>query len=220
MSICRIAGVLLIPVTLAGCSTVSSWLPGNSPPSGPSYTLGQAPGAVIATPPVQPSAAPVQTSAPRLPPVARPGGAMVAAPSTLTAVGYGSAGSYSQHSQGQQKLMAMRAAQVDAYRNLAEQVYGFRVIGNTAVSAFATQSDAIRSFVDSFMRGARVISTTAMADGNYEVTVELSLSHQFIDCVAQGGCVQQTPVPPTSASSTAKCSSMGCVDSSASYYSP
>lgn len=220
MSVRQIAAALLMSVAFTGCSTVSSWLPGNSQPTGPSYTLGQAPGAVIATPPTSPGATtPAQTSATRPLPAARPGGAMVAAPTTLTAVGYGSTGSYSQQSQGQQKLMAMRAAQVDAYRNLAEQVYGFRVIGNTAVSSFATQSDAIRSFVDSFMRGARVVSTTVMADGNYEVTVELSLSHQFIDCVAQGGCMQQNP-QSTPTSSSAKCGSIGCVDSSASYYSP
>lgn len=104
-----------------------------------------------------------------------------AAPVRLLAVGYGAPGIYSQYTNGQQKLMAMRAAQVDAYRNLAEQVYGFRVWGNTSVSAFATQSDNIRSYVDAFIRGARVVSTTTIADGNFEVTVELEVSQRFLD---------------------------------------
>jgi hypothetical protein len=104
-----------------------------------------------------------------------------AAPVKLLAVGYGAIGIYSQYSNGQQKLMAMRAAQVDAYRNLAEQVYGFRVWGNTSVSAFATQSDNIRSYVDAFIRGARVVNTTTIADGNFETTVELEVSQRFLD---------------------------------------
>jgi hypothetical protein len=80
--------------------------------------------------------------------------------------------------------MAMRAAQVDAYRNLAEQVQGFRIIGSTTVSAFAVQNDTIRSYVDSYIKGARVVSTTSIADGNFQVEVELDMTNQFTDCLA------------------------------------
>jgi hypothetical protein len=107
----------------------------------------------------------------------------VATPTKFLAVGYGSQGSYTHYSQGQQKLMAMRAAQVDAYRNLAEQVHGFRVWGNTAVSAFATQNDSVRTYVDSFIRGARIVNMTSIGDGNFEATVELSLPPNFAECV-------------------------------------
>jgi len=62
---------------------------------------------------------------------------------------------------GRCQRLAGRAAQVDAYRNLAEQVYGFRVWGNTTVSAFVTQNDAVRTYVDAFIRGARVVGMSA-----------------------------------------------------------
>jgi hypothetical protein len=107
----------------------------------------------------------------------------VETPTKFLAVGYGSQGSYTHYSSGQQKLMAMRAAQVDAYRNLAEQVQGFRVWGNTAVSAFMTQNDSVRTYVDSFIRGAHVVSTTSIGDGNFEVTVELVPPPDFVACV-------------------------------------
>jgi hypothetical protein len=112
-----------------------------------------------------------------------PGQGAVETPNKFLAIGYGSQNSYSQYTAGQQKLMAMRAAQVDAYRNLAEQVHGFRVWGNTAVSAFVVQNDGVRTYVDSFIRGARVINTTAIGDGNFEVTVELTLPTDFAECV-------------------------------------
>jgi hypothetical protein len=108
---------------------------------------------------------------------------VVATPTKITATGYGSTASYTQYTTGQQKLMAMRAAQVDAFRALAERVHGFRITGSTSVSAFATQSDTIRSYVDSFIRGARVTGVNAIADGNYEATVELDITPQFYSCV-------------------------------------
>lgn len=105
----------------------------------------------------------------------------------LLATGYGNAGSFGQYTPGQAKLMAMRAAKVDAYRNLAEQVHGVRVTGSTAVSNFVAQSDTVRTYVDSFIRGARVVSVDAVADGNYEATVELELTSSFFDCFASAG---------------------------------
>lgn len=113
---------------------------------------------------------------------------LVATPNKIQATGYGSQGGYAQYTAGQQKLMAMRAAEVDAYRKLAERVHGFRVTGNTAVSAFATQSDSVRTYVDSFIRGARVVGVIAIADGNYEATVELDITPQFISCVQYNNC--------------------------------
>ncbi|MEI6039466.1 MAG: LPP20 family lipoprotein [Actinomycetes bacterium] len=130
------------------------------------------------------------------------------APTKFVAVGHGSVGNQSLYTQGQQKLMAMRAAQVDAYRMLAEQVQGFRVLGNTSISAFAIQNDAVKSYVDAFIRGAQVVSLIAIADGNYEATVELELSSQFLDCLTNfSTCgARQAPIG---------CTSSGCLSSSA-----
>lgn len=121
----------------------------------------------------------------------------------ITATGQGSAANYSQYGSGQQRLMATRAAQVDAYRNLAERVRGFRIAGATSVSAFATQSDAVRTYVDAFIHGARVVGVSANPDGTYEATVELEITPQFVACVqAPANCGAPPPV--------AGCSLSGC----------
>lgn len=152
----------------------------------------------------------------------------------VLAVGYGAmGGNFSQYTVGQQKLMAMRAARIDAYRNLAEHVNGFRVWGNTAVSAFATQNDSVRSYVDSFIRGARVVNSTPIADGNFEVTVELELTPSFFSCLTNAStcgmpvavqrdntcstpsCVQTIPV---AIQRETVCATSGCVQPSAYYY--
>lgn len=117
-----------------------------------------------------------------------PVAAMLAAPTKLSAVGYGSSASYAQYTSSQQKLLAMRAARLDAYRNLAEQIYGFRISGSTSIAAFATQSDTLKSYVDATIRGAKVVSSNAIADGNYEVTVEMELSPQFFGCLRGAEC--------------------------------
>lgn len=114
----------------------------------------------------------------------------------LKAVGFGAMGSFSQYSLGQARLMAMRAAQVDAYRNLAEQVFGFQISGSTTVSAFAAQNDAVRVYVDAFVRGARVVNLTSIADGNIEATVEIDLSPAFARCVIDGIGCDTVPVGP------------------------
>jgi hypothetical protein len=93
--------------------------------------------------------------------------------------------------------MAMRAAQIDAYRSLAEQVHGFRVWGNTAVSDFVTQNDSVRTYVDAFIRGARLVGMVSIGDGNFEATVELSLPPNFAYCVRNVRNVSQCARPAT-----------------------
>jgi hypothetical protein len=149
---------------------------------------------------------------------------MVATPNKISATGYGSPSSYAHYTPAQQKLMAIRAAQVDAYRNLAERVYGFRVSGSTTVSAFATQSDKIRSHVDSFIRGAHVVNTAVIADGNVEVTVELDLTPQFFHCMTNwNSCLTAStayhpPVQQYPVYSAPQCVAYGCVAPSMYYY--
>jgi len=133
----------------------------------------------------------------------------------ILAVGYGAmGGGSSTYTVGQQKLMAMRAARIDAYRNLAEQVYGFRIWGNTAVSAFSTQNDNVRTYIDSFIRGARVVNMTPIADGNFEATVELELTPAFLSCVSNA----QTCGIPVGAQRENQCAASGCVQPSGYYY--
>jgi hypothetical protein len=76
----------------------------------------------------------------------------------------------------QNKLLAMRAAQADALRKLAEQVYGLRIDASTTVQDFVTQSDEIRTQVKAFLRGAKQVGEPRYyADGACDVDYEMTL---------------------------------------------
>jgi len=78
----------------------------------------------------------------------------------------------------QAKLMAKRAAELDARRKLAEQINGLRITSNTSVVDFVAQNDQIRTSMLTFQQGAGVVDNTfkIAADGTAEVIVELELT--------------------------------------------
>ncbi|MFB3894752.1 MAG: LPP20 family lipoprotein [bacterium] len=78
-------------------------------------------------------------------------------------------------SMAQKKLMAKRAAQVDGYRQLAEQLKGVRINAETTIENFVTKDDVIRTNVDTFIHGAKVIGVRYLEDGSCEVDMVLAL---------------------------------------------
>ena len=76
----------------------------------------------------------------------------------------------------QQRLLAKRAAQVDAYRKLAELVKGLQIDSQTYVRDFVTESDYVRTSFDSFIKGARIVGQPRyFLDGTCEVDVEMAI---------------------------------------------
>lgn len=74
------------------------------------------------------------------------------------------------------RLMAERAALVDAYRNLAETVKGLRITGSTYVRDFVAESDYVQTSLDTFIKGARIVGGYRyLPDGEVEVTVEVTV---------------------------------------------
>ncbi|QNA97878.1 LPP20 family lipoprotein [Massilia sp. Se16.2.3] len=98
---------------------------------------------------------------------------------TLHATGYGAVntaaceGQCDRVSPTQRKLLAMRAARLDAYRAMAEQVYGLRIEGGSTVGSMALKDDSFKVYIDAFIRGARVTKVTQREDGSYETSVEM-----------------------------------------------
>lgn len=79
--------------------------------------------------------------------------------------------------------MALRAAKVDAYRNLLEVIKGVRVDATTEVRDFTVASDTIRAQVEGMVRGAQVIKQDYMSDGTVEVTLRMSLGGEFSQAI-------------------------------------
>jgi hypothetical protein len=79
-------------------------------------------------------------------------------------------------SSAQNKLLAKRAAEADAYRKLAEAVYGLQINSQTYVSDFVAESDDIRTDVDSFIKGIRLGTPRWYDDGSCEVPAEVTVA--------------------------------------------
>jgi hypothetical protein len=81
--------------------------------------------------------------------------------------------------QAQARLMAERAAKVDAMRNLLEEAYGVTIKSRTTVKDFITQNDTIKAKVNAYIKGAKVTDTKYLSDGSVEVEMEVILDYQF-----------------------------------------
>ena len=71
-------------------------------------------------------------------------------------------------------IMAMRASKLDAYRELAEQVYGHQVQGKSQVQNLVASDDKLRSKVEGVIRGARVVKAYPVGD-TYATELELDM---------------------------------------------
>ncbi len=83
------------------------------------------------------------------------------------------------------RLMARRASRMDAYRNLAERVYGTVIYGSSTVNDFVLRNDMFRAYVDSYIRGAKMVAVNEHSDGVIETVMELKLEPRFRDCVSK-----------------------------------
>lgn len=76
----------------------------------------------------------------------------------------------------QARPMALRAAQVDAYRNLLETVQGVQIDSKTTVKDFVVENDMINTAISGMVKGARIVKKEYLSDGTVEVTVRMPLS--------------------------------------------
>ncbi len=94
----------------------------------------------------------------------------------------------------QKRLMAMRAAKLDALRSLAERVNGLRIWGGTTIGDMVVEKDRYRVFLDTFIRGARVMTTSRSEDGAFETVVELTVDRSFLTQVLENPRAQSNPI--------------------------
>jgi hypothetical protein len=99
----------------------------------------------------------------------------------------------------QARMMAKRAALLDARRNLLEITQGVQVDSMTLVKNAIVQSDIIRSSVQGFVRNSQIIDTAYMSDGSVEVTVLMTLTGEFANVVLPQVGVPPPPVAPSGA---------------------
>ncbi len=99
----------------------------------------------------------------------------------------------------QARPMALRAAQVDALRNLLEITKGVRIDSTTEVKDFTTASDVINTQVEGVVKGARVMKQEYMSDGTVEVTMRLTMNNLAPVVMPRALDKKPEPAPPVAA---------------------
>jgi hypothetical protein len=92
---------------------------------------------------------------------------------TLVATGYAVISVQNHKNPAQQRLLAIRASKLDAYRSLTEQVYGQQLDASTTVADMTIMSDTFRAKVEGVIYGATMVSITPVGDDTYETTLSL-----------------------------------------------
>jgi archaellum component FlaC len=79
---------------------------------------------------------------------------------------------------GRRKILAKRAARLDAQRNILEAVKGVQVTSSTSVKDMMLESDQIQTGAQGLVKGMRVVNVTYTDDGGCEMIAEISLGEK------------------------------------------
>ena len=84
--------------------------------------------------------------------------------------------------------MAIRASRLDAYRNMAEKVYGVFVESTSQTSEMALVSENIRGRVQGLIYGSKLESITPIGRDSYEtvLSLDLELVEELVSRYRQG----------------------------------
>ncbi|WP_070968743.1 flagellar assembly lipoprotein FlgP [Vibrio sonorensis] len=108
----------------------------------------------------------------------------------LTSVGYASISEQKGRNEEEKQVRAMRASKIDAYRELAEQVYGMRVSGRADLKDQRLGTELTSGAVDGVIRGAEVVRSYKVGDS---YVTELRLDIKKMNKLRDYGEIQQVP---------------------------
>ncbi len=123
------------------------------------------------------ASAPIAALASAAPAPAAPPASMIAPMvekrETFVATGYAVISVQNHKNPAQQRLLAIRASKLDAYRSLTEQVYGQQLDATTTVADMTVMNDTFRTRVEGVVYGAQLVSITPVGEDTYETTLSL-----------------------------------------------
>jgi len=135
------------------------------------YASAPAPVVTVATP--APAAAPKSMQAATEAAPASMITPMLERKETMVATGYAVISIQNHKNPAQQRLLAIRASKLDAYRALTEQVYDQQLDATTTVADMTVLNDTFRTRVEGVIYGATLVSITPVGDDTYETTLSL-----------------------------------------------
>ncbi|MFM7523148.1 MAG: LPP20 family lipoprotein [Betaproteobacteria bacterium] len=169
--------MLTLAVLMSACQTIPSVAVADNASAAaevktadPAPVPAPAPATVAEPKASAPAAAPVAASKEELVSMITP---MTERNATIRATGYAVISTQNHRNPAQQRLMAIRASKLDAYRALTEQVYGQQLDATTTVAEMMITSDTFRTRVQGIIYGAVLESITPIGDDTYETTLSL-----------------------------------------------
>ena len=96
---------------------------------------------------------------------------------SISAIGFASVSIQPSKNINQRRLMAMRAAKLDAYRSLTEQIHGIRIQGETTIGEAVLTSDKLAAAMNGIIIGARTVKIVPTSDDTYQIHLEVSETH-------------------------------------------
>lgn len=96
----------------------------------------------------------------------------------IRAIGYAPISLQNGSTQGQKVLMALRSSKLDAYRELAEQVYGQQISSKSNVQGMITNNDQLKARVNGMVKGAKIVKSYAVGD-TYATELELDMKKVY-----------------------------------------
>lgn len=91
----------------------------------------------------------------------------------IQGLGYAQVSTQPGKSLNERRLLAIRAARLEAMRDLTEQVHGIQLTSETTIRDTVVRSDVIRGTVQGELRGARTIKINPKDTDTFEVILEL-----------------------------------------------
>lgn len=96
----------------------------------------------------------------------------------LKAVGYAPLSKQPAETEHERMLLAMKASKLEAYRELAEQVYGQRLSAESNLQQLMVSNDQLSASVTGIIRGARVVKSYPVGDV-YATELELDFKQVY-----------------------------------------
>jgi hypothetical protein len=91
----------------------------------------------------------------------------------LIAVGFASITAQPSTDTAEKRLMAARASRIDAYRNMAELVYGITFGSESAIEDSKLRQDSTRTRITGRLRGVEVLSIEPLGNDTYQTTLRM-----------------------------------------------
>ena len=91
----------------------------------------------------------------------------------LVGIGYAVISVQNHSNPEQRRLLAIRSSKLDAYRALAEQVFGQYLNADTTIAEMMIEDDRFRAQVEGVIYGARLVSIEPVGDDSYQTTLSL-----------------------------------------------